>query len=123
MIVKMANEYALDNEVYMLYFAELVNKDIHPNIENVLNYHCVKSIFDLEPIIQSDRFSINTRIVKYILNYDYEQFCIFIQGQRTDFVNLLFDMALGNGYHCIDAYERNLGYIRNLITTPKHTHA
>ncbi len=112
MIIKMAAEYGLTNKIYLLYFAELVNKEIHPNIENFLNYHCVKSIFDLEPIIQSDGFSINTRIVKYILNYDFEAYRIFIQNQTDEFINLLYDMALGNAYHTIEAYEKNLNFVK-----------
>ncbi len=115
MIMKMANEYQLTNDIYLLYFAELANKDIHPNIENFLNYHCVKSIFDLESIIQSDHFFINTRIVKYILNYEFDAYCIFIQNQSQEFINLLYDMALGNGYHTIEAYEKNLNFIKTYL--------
>ena len=111
MIMKMVDEYQLDNTVYLLYFAELVNKTIHPNIENYLNYHRVKSIFDLEPIIKGGSFAINTRIVKYILNYDFESFRLFIVNQTESFINLLYDMALGNGYHLIDAYTKNLNFI------------
>ena len=32
MITKMLKEYGLENETHLLYFAELVNKNIHPNI-------------------------------------------------------------------------------------------
>lgn len=125
MILKMIAEYGLTNDIYMLYFAELVNKDIHPNIENYLNYHKVKSIYDLEPIINGGSFVINTRIVKYILSYDAENFRIFIEGQDSAFINLLYDMALGNGYHTIDAYTHNLDYIVNnllLINEDKLIH-
>lgn len=121
MIMKMVDANGLNNDIYMLYFAELVNKNIHPNIENFLNYHQVKTIFDLEPIIQSGNFCINTRIVKYILNYNSDCFSIFIQNQTADFVNLLYDMALGNGYHTIDAYAKNLNFITgNLFINNKN---
>ncbi|MHA4809348.1 phosphoribosyltransferase family protein [Flavitalea flava] len=119
MILKMANEYDLSSDIHMLYFAELVNRDIHPNIENQLNYHAVKSIFDLEKIINDDSFQINTRIVKYLLHYEFEAFCIFIQVQTEDFVNLLYNMALGNSYHNIEAYSRNLDFISNHLFTKK----
>lgn len=115
MILRMVDDYELKNDLYLLYFAELANPLIHPNIENYLNYHYVKSIFDLEKIIRGDSFMINTRIVKYILNYDYDSFCIFLQNQSDNFVNLLYNMALGNGYHTIDAYARNLGFIKRFI--------
>jgi len=113
MIAKMIQKYGLDNDIYMLYFAELVNMDIHPNIENYLNYYEVKSIFDLDSIINSGNFCINTRIVKYILNYEHESFCIFLQNKPGKFVNELYNMALGNGYHLMDSYALNLNSIKN----------
>lgn len=108
MINKMIQEYDLTNHTYLLYFAELVNKNIHPNIENYLNYFYVKSVFDLDNIIKSDRFTINTRIVKYILNVDSSSLKIFIQNQTSNFLSLLYNMAIGNNYHNIDAYKENL---------------
>lgn len=115
MITKMLGEYGLENEIYLLYFAELVNTAIHPNIENYLNYFSVKSLFDLNSIIRQERFAINTRIVKYILNADPDVFVIFIQNHSTVFVTLLYNMALGNSYHTIEAYQGNLAAIKNLI--------
>lgn len=115
MILKMVKEYDLKNQIHMLYFAELVNNDIHPNIENFLNYYSVKSIFDLDDIIKSDAFCINTRIVKYILNFDFESFSIFIERQGDEFINQLYDLSLGNSYHTIESYSRNLNFIKNYI--------
>lgn len=120
MILKMVDAYDLSNDLYLLYFAELQNKSIHPNIENHLNYHFVKSIFHLEKIIQGEQFFINTRIVKYILNYDFDSFCIFLQNQSDKFVNLLYNMALGNGYHTIEVYQKNLNFIKNNLFNRKH---
>ncbi|WP_158826745.1 phosphoribosyltransferase family protein [Mucilaginibacter lacusdianchii] len=117
MISKMIAEYKLQNEVHMLYFAELVNSSIHPNIENDLNYHEVKTIFDLDKIINSGQFAINTRLVKYILNYAHQDFCIFIEYQSKAFINQLYDMALGNSYHTMDNYSLNLNYIKNYLFT------
>jgi hypothetical protein len=115
MIMKMVKAYGLSNDIHMLYFAELINTDIHPNVENYLNYHHVKSIFDLDGIIKSGNFCINTRIVKYILNYSFDGFCVFIENQSVAFITLLYNMALGNGYHTIEAYEQNLNFIKKLL--------
>lgn len=112
MILNMANNYNLNNQIYMLYFAELVNDNIHPNIENYLNYFSVKSIFDLDDIISNPNFCINTRIVKYILNTATESFMVFLNNQTHAFINHLYDMALGNGYHTIDSYAQNLNNIK-----------
>ncbi|AOM80352.1 phosphoribosyltransferase family protein [Pedobacter steynii] len=115
MILKMVKEYGLKNDIHMLYYAELMNKDIHPNVENHLNYHQVKSIFHLEEIIKGGNFCINTRIVKYILNCDFNSFSIFLERQSGDFINNLYDLSLGNSYHTIESYSENLNYLKNYI--------
>lgn len=116
MIRKMVQEYDLTNDMYMLYFAELVNGDIHPNIENHLNYFFVKSIFNLQEIVQHEQFVFNTRLVKYMLNYEHEAFLIFIQEQKDSFISELYDRAIGNGYHTIEAYQHNLRVIKEYLS-------
>jgi len=101
----------------MLYFAELTNPDIHPNIENYLNYFEVKSIFDLDAIINSGSFCINTRIVKYILNYQHDSFRVFLGNQNKTFITELYNMALGNSYHTMESYLLNLNYIKDYLFT------
>jgi len=115
MILKMAKTYGLKNEIHMLYFGELINRNIHPSVENFLNYHKVKSIFDLETIINSGHFCFNTRIVKYILNTEHQAFSLFIQRMNTDFIHQLYDLALGNSYHLMEAYSENLNWIKTYI--------
>jgi hypothetical protein len=119
MIHRMAEQYQLQNDIWMLYFAELVNANIHPRIENFLNYYFVKSVFDIDKIIENGAFEFNTRVVKYILNAERTEFSIFIAKQSQEFVHLLFDMALGNGYHLMDTYKTNLNYLENIFIKPK----
>ncbi len=120
MILKMVDEYQMKNDIHLLYFAELANMDIHPNVENLLNYYQVKSIFDLDGIVKSGSFCFNTRIVKYILNSEFNSFSVFIHNQTEEFINMLYNLALGNGYHTIEAYAVNLNYIKNQINTKKY---
>lgn len=121
MITKMLKEYGLENEIHLLYFAELTNRNIHPNIENFLNYYHVKSIFDLKDIIKNAGFSINTRIVKYILNSEPNSFQIFLQNHSDSFLELLYNMAIGNSYHTIEAYQENLNLLRLQILMVSQT--
>ena len=121
MIMRMSEQYGLTNNMYLLYFAELINTEVHPNIENFLNYHYVKSIFDLPSIVQSDSFFINTRIIKYILNTAPEDCKAFLQHQSRHFVNLLYDMALGNGYHTLEAYQQNMNWIMKYLDAKETT--
>jgi len=120
MILKMVEDYKLENNLHMLYFAELTGKGIHPNFENYLNYYEIKSIFDLDNIIKSGNFIINTRVVKFMLHYDPDAFKIFIQEKGRVFCQLLFDMAIGNTYHQIDAYKENLSLLKNILFYNNH---
>ena len=119
MITKMIDTYGLKNDVCFLYFAELSNPNIHPRIENALNYKDVSSIFDLERIIKGDRFMINTRIVKYILNADAKEFSLFIHEYDIEFISLLYHSAIGNSYHTIEAYQANIKLLKTLINAHK----
>ncbi len=119
MILKMINDFDLKNDIALLYFAELINNDIHPNIENHLNYYSVKSIFDLAQIIESGNFFFNTRIVKYILSAHFESFQLFIENQTDNFINTLYNLALGNSYHTIKEYQHNLSFIKQFLITSK----
>ena len=108
MVKRTLENQNIENEAYFLYFAELIDKTIHPNIENYLNFFQIKSIDDLDKLIQAEHFKINTRIVKFILNSDIEDFKKFINRQSSAFRHLLYDMAIGNEYHTIGAYKYNL---------------
>ncbi len=117
MIRKMIDDYQLLNPVYMAYFAELVNPAIPPNIENYLNYYAVKSIFDLRKIIYGPQFTFNTRLVKYLLNYESEAFRVFLETLDPKFIHRFYDQALGNSYHTIQAYQQNLTFTREYLNT------
>ena len=120
MIMKMVKEYGLKNDIFMLYFAELVNHDIHPNIENHLNYHQIKSIADLDEVIKSGNFRFNTRIVKYILNCDFNSFLLFMERQTEEFITELYNLSLGNSYHTIESYSKNLNFIKNYLNNKNY---
>jgi hypothetical protein len=115
MILKMAGEYGLQNKMYLLYFGELANGEVHPNVENVLNYYSMESIFDLAPIVQCKTFRLNTRLVKYILHYESADCAQFLEDQSPEFLTQLYNNALGNGYHTIEAYAGNLKILRTLL--------
>ncbi len=118
-ITKMISTLNLENNYYLLYFAELVNNLIHPKIENHLNFAFVKSLFDLNEIIDENKFVINTRIVKYILNSNHETFRIFIDDKDDEFKELILNMAIGNAYHLIDAYKSNFLYLKEILLPTK----
>lgn len=115
MISRMVEKYELKNDHFFLYFAELVNSKVHPNIENFLNYYKVKSIFDLLDIINNPKFAFNTRIVKFILHADSNAFNVFLPSQSFDFIYNLYHLSIGNGYHLIDAYKTNLATIEKYL--------
>lgn len=114
-IQRMYDQYQMDNESYFLYYAMLNNNDIHPAIENELNYAYVKSLLHLDKIIKNEDFLLNTRTVKYMLNAPHDEFVHFINYQRQSLVNTVYHSAIGNSYHLIEDYSKNLNYLKTLI--------
>jgi hypothetical protein len=107
-IRNLLKQFSLEQEVvWFLYFAQLDANNIHPRIENELNYSYVKSIHHLGDIIDSGNFKVNTRIVKYILNTEFTAFELFITKQTALFREQLADLAISNGYHEMEEYKNN----------------
>ena len=63
-IIKMLNDAQINNDCYMLYFAELINSNISPKFENYLNNYFVKDLEKVNYIIRNENFIFNTRVVK-----------------------------------------------------------
>lgn len=114
-IVKMLDDFDIQNSSYMLYFAELQNSGINPNIENYLNQYSIKSLYDLDSIIKSEPFVFNTRVVKFILNSEHIECISFLHKQSAEFIKELFYLAIGNFYVQFKDYRQNLVYIQKLV--------
>lgn len=94
----------LKNDCYMLYFAELCNTELPPNIENYLNHKFVKNLNDIDFIIKNEDFCFNTRVVKYIIGSEKAEFEDFIQKQTENFIKDLYYNAIGNEYFKFNEY-------------------
>lgn len=114
-IVKMLDDFNIQNDCYMLYLADLKNPDINPRIENYLNQYFVKNLHNLDQIIKNDSFIFNTRVVKYILNSPHNECIHFLSNQSVEFIRDLFFLAIGNSYGQFDDYRRNLLYIQEIV--------
>jgi hypothetical protein len=88
---------------FLLYFAELINKNIDPTIENELNYAFVSDITKLNDIIFNSVFKINI---------DFEK---FISDKPLLFKNNICANAIGNKYDKIELYQTNLKILINNI--------
>jgi len=115
-IIKMLDDFDIQNHCYMLYFAELTDPAICPKTENYLNHFFVQKISDLQSIVNQDDFKFNTRIVKYILNCNHDAFLHFIKNQSQSFINKLYYKALGNEYFKFPEYRANLKVIEDLVS-------
>jgi len=99
------------SSIYFIYYAILMNKSVAPQIENDLNHHSIHSLQDINKIIHQGNFLFNTRVVKFILNADHQEFLTFIHQQDSVFINTLCHLSIGNSYHEIPQYNDNLSYI------------
>ncbi|SEW15402.1 PRTase ComF-like [Chitinophaga sp. YR573] len=107
--------YALSNDAYFLYYAQLHNMDIHPNIENKLNYYTVNSLPNLVEILKGPSFRFNTRVVKYLLHAPAQEFEDLLLLQSAAFLLELGDCCLGNNYHQMKEYRENATYLFNYL--------
>ncbi len=95
-------------EFHFIYFAELVNKNVHPNIENHYNYFAVKGTEEIITLINNRCFHFNTRIVKYILALGQDQFLCVLESISAGKCKELFDLAISNNYHNIKEYKSSI---------------
>lgn len=96
----------------IIYYAELTNPDVHPNIEHYLNHAFVNNLVDINWIIRNEEFIFNTRVVKYILSKPEQEFQTFINYQSESFGETLLRLALLNSYHLVDEYKNNINYLK-----------
>ncbi|MFN0291616.1 phosphoribosyltransferase family protein [Pedobacter helvus] len=114
-VKKILDQYNVQGKFVFMYYAELINSDIHPNIENYYNYFYVKDIESLSSILNAKSFVFNTRTVKYILKLEKSEL-LLLMGQVTEnLLEQLFHLAVSNNYHTIDDYKENLTYINQNI--------
>ncbi len=114
-IIKMLDDFDIQNKCYMLYLAELQYPDMNPRIENYLNHCFVKSLHQLEWILKNDDFVFNTRVVKFILNANHNECVQFLKKQSDNFIRELFYLSLGNAYNQFESYRQNLNYLQHLV--------
>lgn len=110
-IKKILNDNHINGSFIFVYFAELCNKLINPNVENFINYSAIKNFEDIINISKRSSFKFNTRNVKFILHLSKSEFLsiyeIFSSKQKKQF----FDLVISNNYHQINAYQSNIKFI------------
>jgi len=107
-VQKILNSYEARGNFIFIYFAELMNKDIHPSIENFFNYYEIDSHEKVIELINKKEFTFNTRIIKFILNLADEKFAEVMENINDDKKTKLFQLAISNDYHLLEEYKDNL---------------
>lgn len=109
---KILDQYNVEGDFIFVYFAQLANKEIHPKIENHYNYFAVHNVEDIVSIINSEHFQYNTRIVKFILSLNEDEFNYLVSNISAIKSNELFHLAISNNYHQILEYKTNINVIK-----------
>lgn len=112
---KILKDYDVNGEFIFVYFAELMNSNIHPKIENHYNYYDIKSAKDLLSVMNGEHFHFNTRITKYILLMNSEDFEFICQNISKKQLNQILDLAISNNYHQVEEYKNNINNLKNKI--------
>lgn len=120
-VKKILNQYSVEGNFIFVYYAELLNKEVHPNIENYYNYFFVKDVVSLSKIINAESFVFNTRTVKYILKLERADLLSLMALIDSSRFEQLFHLSVSNNYHTIADYKENLSYINQSINKNKIT--
>ncbi|KQT17077.1 hypothetical protein ASG31_12020 [Chryseobacterium sp. Leaf404] len=105
---KILRQYAVEADFLFMYYAELMNFDIDPKIENYFNYYAVKNVYDVVEVISKESFSYNTRIVKYILGLDSGNFDYLTSKIKKQHLDDLIELAISNNYHLLKEFKNNI---------------
>ncbi|SIT01955.1 phosphoribosyltransferase family protein [Chryseobacterium gambrini] len=105
---KILDEYNVEADFLFMYYAELMNFDLDPKIENYFNYYAVKNVQDIAEVMGKPSFQFNTRIVKYILGLDSGNFEYLSSKVKKELMDNLLELAISNNYHLIKEYENNI---------------
>ncbi len=114
-IRKLIADSKLDCDYMFMYFASLENENIDPKIEDKLNLYAISNLLDINYIIRNQEFILNTRVTKFILKSDEDEFKNFINYQSEHFQEVLYRNAIGNGYHKSEQFSNNIECLRKII--------
>lgn len=103
----------ITNEVIFIYLFEYTGQD--STVEHRLNHGSVNNLKDINNIIANDKFIFNTRVIKYILKADIEEFVSFITYQSDIFQETLHHYSILNMYHTNPMYSVNFGILHNIL--------
>ncbi|WP_373707949.1 phosphoribosyltransferase family protein [Kaistella sp.] len=112
---RILKEYEVKGEFIFVYFAELMNTNIHPKIENHYNYFKVKTTEDLVEVINGRDFHFNTRITKFILLMKVSEFEHLYDNIAEKRRNEILSLAISNNYHQVEEYKKNITTLKNKI--------
>jgi len=112
---RILKHYDVNGEFIFVYFAELMNKNIHPKIENHYNYFKVKTTEDLIEVINGKDFHFNTRITKYILLMQDSDFETIYNNISEAKRNEILSLAISNNYHLVEEYKQNIIKLKDKI--------
>lgn len=105
---RILDEYDVEADFMFLYYAELMNFDLDPKIENFFNYYAVKNVKHIAEVMNKTSFQFNTRIVKYILGLDSSNFDYLTSKVKKEQMDHLLELAISNNYHLIKEYKNNI---------------
>jgi hypothetical protein len=105
-------------DIFFLYVATMEQESAlkFPQIEDKINHAYINSMDDVFHFISKDRFFINARICKFILEQsDKLQLEKHLERLPKDRLYDIYDACVGDGYCHMDKYRENFKIIRDIV--------
>jgi hypothetical protein len=117
-IMRMLDFYGLEDlDAYYFLFYAMMNQteNADPTIEGRLNKWLIDDLNPVLDLIKKDDFSINTRVLKFILASPHDDFKDFINALNDALIKKIYFAALSNGYAELTELTQNFLYLKYCI--------
>ena len=108
----------IPNNIRAVYFAELIDTNVDPTLENTLNYHAFSAPDEMARLTRCRHFVLTARFTKHILSQSGEAFSAFLKLQETWFLKALFHAALADRWDQTPRFSETIARLAKLLDDP-----
>lgn len=101
----------VNEAIWVVYFAELVDSSLDPTLENLLNYYAFSSLDEIAKLPRTGHFVLNARFTKHLLSQDGRNFAAFLDSQDRDFRRRLYHAARADRWDQMPKFQKNLALL------------
>lgn len=104
-----------EDNVFFLYYAQLIGEGVSPEIEGKLNMHGMQSLDDYVRVSSKPDHRVIVRPIKFTMARPADEFVDFTKKVPIDLLRQIYFGCLGEGYYQIPTYQVNFGILQKIV--------